>query len=176
MESNDIDISTAQRRMLTAIVDAHADEDSPVSSSRVAELIDRSPGTVKNQMKQLTTLDLVDSVRGPTGGYRPNENTYAVLGKEPLEEQSTVNLAREFKRVDVTVSEIDFTNVHHPTECRAHVHFQEGITGVDVGDPLAIGPTPVFDLVLAGEVLATSETADRILLSVTTVESPLAEP
>lgn len=176
MEPNDIDISSVQRRILAVVVEDHEPDGPPVGSARIADRLDRSPGTIKNQMKQLTTLGLADSVRGPGGGYRPNENTYAVLDKERFDEEATVNLARDYQRVDVTVSEIDLTNVAHPTECSAHVHFQEGGTGIEVGDPIAAGPTPVADLVIAGEVTATFSTGDHVLLDVTAMEAPLPGP
>lgn len=176
MDISEIDISGTQRQMLAAIVDAYDDEEEPVKSSRVAELVDRSPGTVKNQMKKLTSIGIVDSVRGPTGGYRPNDNTYAVLGKETFDDEAAVNLARDYQRVDVTVANIDLTNVHHPTECWAHVQFQDAVPDLSPGDPIAIGPTPVSELVLAGEVIALIETDDEVLVDVATMEAPLSEP
>lgn len=175
MNTTDIDLSTTQVQLLTTLVNEHEDADAPVTSGTVAELLDRSPGTIQNQLTNLQTVGLVESVQGPTGGYRPTEAAYDVLGREALDDAETVTVSQEFERIDATVEEIDLTNVHHPTECSAHIHFRESLPAIEVGDPIVVGPTPSSALVVAGEVTATTETADEVVLAVRRMEAPLEE-
>jgi predicted transcriptional regulator len=66
-------------------------------------------------------------------------------------------------------------NVHHPTECRAWVGFETSIPELGVGDPVVVGPTPKTDLVVVGEVYATTETDDRLLIDVVRMEAPMVD-
>lgn len=168
-----LELSASQRQTLTALVNGYQQSERPVKGDRIAELVDRTPGTVRNQMQHLKSLGLVEGVPGPKGGYEPTEAAFEVLGREDLEERATVTLSGEYERVDVTVSEIDFPNVNHPEECTARVRFQASARHVEVGDPVVVGPTPRADLVVGGRVQAVNDTADEVLLDVSVLEAPV---
>ncbi|WP_449404991.1 hypothetical protein [Halosimplex halophilum] len=99
----------------------------------------------------LKTLNLVAGIPGPSGGYEPTEHAFTVLDRDRIDDHETVTLSGNCDRIDVTVDEIDFTNVHHPEECTAHVALQQAASGIEAGDPVAIGPTPLSNLVIAGK-------------------------
>lgn len=170
---SNIELSDIQWRIITTLVNQYQQSDAPVKSNQIAAAIDRNSGTVRNQMGNLTALDLVDGVPGPTGGYEPTENAFEVLGRENLDEGETITLSQDYERVAVTVDEIEFPNVYHPEECTARVHFQHSARQIDVGDPVAVGPTPLSNLVVVGLVEAINDTADEILLDIAKIESPL---
>jgi len=175
MNTADIDLSTTQVQLLTTLVNEHEQADAPVTSGAVADVLDRSPGTIQNQLTNLQSVGLVESVQGPTGGYRPTATAYAVLDRETLDNAETVTVSQEFERVDATVEEIELTNVHHPTECTAHVHFQASLPEISAGDPIVVGPTPSSALVVAGEVTAVTDTADEVILDVRRMDAPVTE-
>ncbi len=170
-----VELSDSQRQTLTALVNKHQQSDGPVKGNSVAEVVDRSPGTIRNQMQGLKTLELVEGIPGPQGGYRPTENAFEALDREDLDERATVTLSRDHERIDATVDEIKLTNVYHPDECKAHVHFQQSARRVEVGDPVAIGPTPLSNLAIVGEVEAVNDTADEVLVAVSVMEAPLTD-
>jgi len=167
-------LSESQRRILTALVNEFQQTDEPVKAQHIAETIDRDPGSIRNQMQSLKTLNLVEGVPGPAGGYRPTENAFAVLDRDRLEDRETVTLSGNYDRIDVTVDEIDFTNVHHPETCTAHVHLQQSAGQIEPGDPVAIGPTPQSKLVIAGELEVINDTADELVVDVAVAEAPLS--
>lgn len=170
-----VDISGAQKQILTALVNKYQQADAPVKGGQIAEVVDRAPGTVRNQMLSLRSLDLAEGISGRKGGYVPTENAFAVLDRDDLDEQATVPLSHEYDRIDATVDEISFPNVVHPTECTARVHLQQSEPSIAVGDPLVVGPTPNAHLAVLGEVEVVNDTADEFLLDVTGMEAPLAE-
>lgn len=170
-----VDLSGSQRRIVTVLVNEYQASGDPVKGSRIADVIDQRPTTVRNTMQGLKSLNLVEGVPGPAGGYRPTDAAFDILQREDLDERASVTLSRDFERVDVTVDRIRFPNVFHPTECTAHVHFQGSVEQVSVGDPIVVGPTPRSHLVVAGEVEAINDTADEILVDVASMEAPLTE-
>lgn len=175
MSTRDIDLSSTQVQLLTTLLNEHEVTDGPVTSGQVAEVLDRSPGTIQNQLTSLMKIGLVESVQGPTGGYEPTDAAYEALDRESLEDVETVTVSQAFERIDATVERIRLTNVHHPTECTAHVTFRASLTSISPGDPVVVGPTPSASLVVAGEVEAVNETGDEVVLDVRRMEAPLEE-
>ena len=62
-----MDLTTVQRDILTALINIHRVEGRAVKGEEIAELIDRNPGTIRNQMQSLKALNLVEGVPGPKG-------------------------------------------------------------------------------------------------------------
>jgi predicted transcriptional regulator len=65
-----MDLTQVQRDILTALINIHRGEGRAVKGEEIAELIDRNPGTIRNQMQSLRALNLVEGVPGPKGGYK----------------------------------------------------------------------------------------------------------
>jgi predicted transcriptional regulator len=175
MDVEALDLHETQRRALTVLVNEYQQRGSPVNSNVLAERMDRTPGTIRNKMPQLVSLGLVEGLAGPTGGYEPTEKAYQVLDRDPDTERESVTVAHDFERVDATVESISFTNVNHPTDCRAWVEFQTAMPALEVGDAVAIGPTARADLVVAGEVHTTNDTGNRISITVSQIEAPVSD-
>lgn len=173
MDTNNFDLSTTQQQLLTTLLNEYESADAPITSDRIATVLDRSPGTIQNQLTNLQNVGLVESVQGPTGGYKPTDAAFQAMDREALDEAETVTVSQAYDRVDATVEGIDLTNVHHPTECLAHVTFRESLSGIDAGDPIIVGPTPSAGLVVAGKVVAVTDTADTVVLDVRRMEAPL---
>jgi predicted transcriptional regulator len=172
---DDVDLNSVQRQVLTAVVNEHRETGTPVTGARLAELVDLHEGTIRTQMSTLTALGLAESIRGPKGGYRPTAATYDALDRERIDDPAPLTLSREFERVPVTVDEIALVNVHDPEHCKARLHFQEDISQYEPGDAIAIGPTPVSRLLLAGVVEAVDVAANEITVANVTLEAPAEE-
>jgi predicted transcriptional regulator len=170
MES--FDLSDDQEELLTVVVDAYRTTESPVSGADVAEALDRNPGTIRNRMQNLKALNLVEGIPGPKGGYKPTGTAYEVLDRQDIDEPESLILSKDFRRADVTVEEIELPDVYDPGECVARIHFSEPIEGFESGDPIAIGPTPVTGLLLAGQVRETGPGPNEVLVDVVQLETP----
>jgi predicted transcriptional regulator len=172
---SNVELSSSQRTILTTLVNEYQQAEAPVQGEVVAAALDRSVGTIRNRMQDLKAVGLVESVPGPGGGYEPTEAALGLLDRAETDRIATVALSQDFERVDVTVERVAFPSVHHPTACTAHVYCNESLAHVAVGDPIVVGPTPVTNLAVAGEVVAINDTADRVLLDVARIVAPLTE-
>lgn len=172
----DIELTPSQEQSLTALVNLHDPEAGPVKAKAVADEVDRSLGTIQNQMQRLSQFGVVEGVSGPAGGYEPTDLAYQTLGREPLDETAGMTLAHDFERLDVTVDRITFKSVHHPENCRAEVHLQQSIDGFSVSQAVAVGPTPQAGLVVAGTIEAIEDTANTLILDVAELEAPVEPP
>jgi len=171
-----IDLTTSQEQTLTALVNQHRPGEGPVKAQAIAEAVDRSLGTIQNQMQRLAQLGVVEGVSGPAGGYEPTELAFQALGREPLAETAAVTVAHDYERLDVTVDQITFTSVHHPESCRAELHLQQSVAEFSVGQAVAAGPTPLSGLVVAGTIEAIDDTSNTLILDVAQLEAPVEEP
>jgi predicted transcriptional regulator len=168
-----IQLSSSQERVLTALVNLSEGREMPVQGREIADAIDRNPGTVRNRMGSLNTLGLVKGVAGPDGGYIPTDEAYDVLGIERLEDAETTPVEREGDPVeDVTVAEIDLSSVANPELCRAELVIRGPVGPFDAGDHVTIGPTPATGLRLSGVVDATNVDGNSLLVRVDGMETP----
>jgi hypothetical protein len=134
-------------------------------------VIGRSAGTVRNQMQSLKTLGLVDGVPGPKGGYRATRRAYEELSITWVEDEADVPVYRNGKETDVTVEDIDLRTLRHPYICNASIKMIGNIRIFDVGDIIQVGPTPVNNLVVHGEVIGRDDTNDILLCRVLEIVS-----
>ncbi|PSQ43187.1 TrmB family transcriptional regulator [Halobacteriales archaeon SW_7_68_16] len=173
-----IELTTSQKTILRALTELYSTEggDSAIKGERIAEAVDRNPGTIRNQMQSLKALQLVEGVPGPKGGYRPTPNAFEVLDIDEMDEAATVPLYRDGERMpDATVREIDLTSVHHPDLCRAEISVRGSLGDVAEGDRISAGPTPLSKLVVEGVVDSRDDAGNTILVRIEGMSAP-AEP
>ncbi|MCD4703641.1 MAG: Rrf2 family transcriptional regulator, partial [Methanosarcinaceae archaeon] len=75
-----MELTPIQREIIIALINLQRQKDSAVKGEEIAKLIDRNPGTVRNQMQSIKMLGLVEGVPGPKGGYRATGMAYEALG------------------------------------------------------------------------------------------------
>jgi len=170
-----MELTDSQYEILSALVSGYQSSESPLTGEELAEVLDRHPGTIRNQMQTLKALDLVEGIPGPKGGYKPTPAAFEALDARSIDEEETLTLARETDRLDITVEEIDFIDVNDPEKCRVRVRFQSAVTELEPGDPLVVGPTPKTRLVLAGTVAERGDRDDELYVDVTRLDAPLGE-
>ena len=171
-----IDLTTSQEQTLTALVNQYRPGEGPVKAQAVADTVDRSLGTIQNQMQRLAQLGVVEWTSGPAGGYEPTDLAFQALGREPLAETTAVTVAHDYERLDMTVDRLTFKSVHHPESCRAELHLQQSVADFDVGQAVAAGPFPLSKLVVAGTVEAIDDTSNTLILEIAQLEAPVEEP
>jgi hypothetical protein len=168
-----IQLTSSQKRVLTALVNLAENTERPVSGRTIAESIDRNAGTVRNRMQSLRDIGLVDGVAGPKGGYVPTDAAYETLGVERMDDAARTPVEREGTRVDgVNVEEIDLSSVANPDLCRAELVIRGPVGSFDPGDRVTVGPTPGAGLRLSGIVDATHVDGNTLLVRVEGMETP----
>lgn len=159
-----MELTPIQKEILTALINLYRTKKHAIKGEDIAEVIERNPGTVRNQMQSLKALGLVEGVPGPKGGYKATGNTYRALSLSDMDKEMNVPLRRNDELIDnATAAEISFTTVRHPDLCNATVHVIGDIRKFDVGDNIVIGPTPVNKMVMRGSVIGRDDTQNTVL-------------
>lgn len=163
----DIELTPIQREILMALISIYHQKREAVKGEGIAKLIDRNPGTVRNQMQALKSLGLVEGVPGPKGGYKATARAYQALTLDVLEKEAEVPVRRNGEPVKgIVVEEISFTTPRHPKLCNGAFRVIGNIRDFNSGDKVEIGPTPVNKLVVRGEIIGRDDTSNTLLCAI----------
>ncbi len=162
-----MELTPVQRDILTALINIHRIEGRAVKGEEIAELIDRNPGTIRNQMQSLKALNLVEGVPGPKGGYRATGAAYEALNIDATGDVVEVPVIRNGVLVEgATASEIVFNKVMHSQQCDGVIRIIGNIRDFNIGDEIEVGPTPVNKLYIRGTVTGRDDTMSRLIVHI----------
>jgi predicted transcriptional regulator len=157
-----------QKEIIIALINLQRKKDRVVKGEEIAGIIQRSPGTIRNQMQLLKALGLVEGVSGPNGGYKPTESAYDALSIQQFKNESVVPLYRNDMVVDgATATEISFTTIGDLDSCNGVVRILGNIRDFVMGDKIQVGPTPVNRLTILGDVIGRDDAYNSILFNIT---------
>ena len=71
----------------------------------------------------------------------------------------------------LSVVKIEFTSIPHPIECEASIKVLGSIKNLKIGDTVRIGPTPVNNLGIMGEIVGRDDMDNILLLDIQTIRS-----
>ncbi|KAF5415144.1 MAG: Zinc metalloprotease [Candidatus Methanogaster sp.] len=162
-----MELTPIQTEILTTLINLFHQKGRAVKGEEIAAVIDRNPGTVRNQMQALRMLGIVEGVPGPKGGYHPTGQTYDILDISDQPVKTITNIYRNGKLVEgATVCEIMFTTVQHPETCHGRVRVIGDIRKFDNGDIIKIGPTPQNKLVIRGKAIGRDDTRNILIFAI----------
>lgn len=166
-----IELTPVQRDTLTTLINLHRQESRAVKGKEIGELMSRDPETIRNQMRFLKALNLVESVTGPKGGYTATSIAYDALSMDNKGDgdEVIVRVVRNGTTVEgASATEIIFNNVvHFPSQSCVSIRLIGNIKDFGVGDEVEVGPTPVSKLCIRGKVVVLDKSASRIVLDIT---------
>jgi len=163
-----MELTPIQKDIIIALINLQRQKDRDIKGEEIAELIQRNPGTIRNQMQLLKALGLVEGVPGPKGGYKPTGSAYESLRIQQLKNETVVPLYRNSMVVnDTTAAEISFTTVRNPDVCNGVVRVLGNTKDFTIDDKIQVGPTPVNRLIIRGEVTGRDDTSNSILFNIT---------
>ena len=162
-----------QKEILQILIDLYKKSNyRPVKGEEIASVMNRNPGTIRNQMQYLRSLHIVEGISGPKGGYKPTLEAYQTLNINVADEEATVPIFKKGKKVeDVTVTKIEFGSIPHPAGCEAAINIMGNIKQFNLGEELRVGPTPVNKLVINGKIVGRDDTDNILLLDVGDLQS-----
>jgi transcriptional regulator len=161
-----MDLSLIQKDILITLITLYHRESHSIKGEEIADMIQRNPGTVRNQMQALKAVGLVDGVPGPKGGYIPSALAYQELSLNAAGSDYDVKISRNGETVrGANVQEVDFTTLCHPDVCHAVIKLVGSAKLFEIGDQITIGPTPVNKLLIRGEVFGKDEAKQALLIS-----------
>jgi hypothetical protein len=172
-----MDLSLIQKDILITLITLYHQQSHSIKGEEIASMIQRNPGTVRNQMQSLKAIGLVDGVPGPKGGYIPTESAYKELNMNLSDGDYDVPVRRNGEIVrGVNVKEIDFTTLCHPDICHAVIKLVGSAKLFEIGDNITVGPTPVNKLLMRGEVFGKDESKQSLLIATTELISLPKQP
>jgi len=169
-----MELTPVQRDVLTALVNLHHQEGQAVKGEEIAELVGRNPGTIRNQMQSLRSLNLVEGVTGPKGGYKATAAAYDALSMDNNNgDEVIVPVVRNGVVVDgVSATEIILNKVMLSTQrCSGLIRIIGNIRNFEIGDDVEVGPTPATKLYIRGKVVGLDNTTSGLVLNVTGILS-----
>ena len=166
-------LTSVQKEILQTLINLYQNSDGKsIKGEDIAEVMNRNPGTIRNQMQSLRSLSLVKGVPGPRGGYKPTIEAYHTLNISFTDSNAKVPVYKDNKKLeDVSVAKIEFTSVPHPGECEAVIKVLGSIKDLNLGDIIRIGPTPVNNLGVIGEIVGRDDMDNILLVDTTTIRS-----
>ena len=88
------------------------------------------------------------------------------------DEDSKVPIYKNDERLEeVSVAKIEFTSVPQPSECEAAIKVLGSIKDLNLGDMIKIGPTPVNNLGVMGEIVGRDDMDNILLVNTKTIRS-----
>ena len=173
-----MDLSLIQKDILITLITLYHRQSHSIKGEDIANLIQRNPGTVRNQMQALKAIGLVDGVPGPKGGYIPTGLAYKELNLNMSEDGDyDVTISRNGAVVNgVNVQEIAFTTLCHPDVCHAIIKLVGSAKLFEIGDQITVGPTPVNKLQIRGEVFGKDESKQSLLIATSEIISLPKKP
>lgn len=166
-------LTSVQKEILQTLINLYQSSNGKsIKGEDIAEVMARNPGTIRNQMQSLRSLGLVKGVPGPRGGYKPTIEAYHSLNISVSDEDSKVPIYKNDERLEeVSVAKIEFTSVPQPSECEAAIKVLGSIKDLNLGDMIKIGPTPVNNLGVMGEIVGRDDMDNILLVNTKTIRS-----
>ena len=166
-------LTSVQKEILQTLINLYQSSNGKsIKGEDIAEVMNRNPGTIRNQMQSLRSLSLVKGVPGPRGGYKPTIEAYHALNISVSNRDSKVPIYKNGQLLnDISVARIEFTSVPQPSECEAVIKVLGNIKDLDLGDTIIIGPTPVNNLGIIGKIVGRDDMDNILLLDTTTIRS-----
>jgi len=172
-----MDLSLIQKDILITLIELYEQKSIPVKGEEIAEIIQRSPGTVRNQMQDLKAVGLVDGIPGPKGGYYPTTLAFDLLHIAERKGDASVSISRNGEYLsNIRVLEITFTTLSYADICHGVIKISGSVREFVTGDFVTIGPTPVNKLIISGEVFGKDEKEKALIISIVEMNSVPKKP
>lgn len=165
-------LSTVYKESLITLVELYEKSKNVVRGKKIAKVLGKSPGTIRNQMQTLRALGYVEGIPGPKGGYKPSIKAYEVLNIEKKETVVEVPVYQDGLKIEgMNIQKISFTDVGNLKKCAARIIVSGDTRRIKDGAVLRIGPTPINKIIINGKVIGRNDTDKEILLETNSVIS-----
>ncbi len=165
-------ISTVYKEILGGLITIHEKKKGSIKGEEIAALLNKTAGTIRNQMQTLRALGYVDGIPGPKGGYIPTLKAYEALRFEQSEYFIEVPIYQNNEKVDgMIVEQIIFSNVSDPKACRCTIRILGDTSKIHEHAMLKVGPTPINKIIVVGVVIGRNDADKEILLATKSITS-----
>lgn len=164
-------LTNVQKETLNTLINLYQSSNGKsIRGEEIANVVNRNPGTIRNQMIYLRLMGLVKSTPGPGGGYKPTMEAYHSLNISVSNNDSKVPIFKNGEKIDnISVSKIGFTSVSQSSECEATIKVLGSIKDLHINDEIIIGPTPVNNLSIMGTIVGRDDLDNVLLVDTKTI-------
>jgi len=165
-------LTVIYKENLMALIELYEKRKEAISGEEIARVLNKTPGTIRNQMQTLRALGYVDGIPGPKGGYKPSIKAYEELHIKKAQYLVEVPIYQDNEKIEeINVQQILFTDVNNPRECKSIISVLGDTTKIRDHAILKIGPTPINKIILIGKVIGRDDTERKILLETKSIVS-----
>lgn len=164
-------LSPIQREILDTLIDLYERKKKPIKGEDIADVLGRSPGTIRNQMQTLRALKYVEGIPGPKGGYHPAIRAYESVDMDSVDKRMVPIFINDVEVDGVSARKIVFTKITDPHECSAVITILGDTRKIAENDIITVGPTPVNHVILKGEVIGRDDSKRELLISAHSITS-----
>lgn len=165
-------ISVVYKEILGGLITIYESKKNAVKGEEIAALLNKTPGTIRNQMQTLRALGYVDGIPGPKGGYIPTLKAYEVLKIQQAKYFVEVPVYQNNEKVEgMILEQITFSNVSNPTECSSTIKVLGDTSKIHENSILKVGPTPINKIMIVGKVMGRNDVDKEILLETKSIVS-----
>ncbi len=159
--------------VLKALVDMYREKRSRVTSRELARRLGKHEVTVRNALRILRALSLVEARSGPSGGYEPTMKAYEVLQKPYMVEPDALwggqatPLWVDGRLSEALVVDLEIVDLNDPRGARAILRVHGAAEPIRSGTRVRVGPLPYTRLIVEGQVVDMDNGSGELLVSVT---------
>lgn len=166
-------LSNVQKETLTTLINLYQSSGGKhIKGEDIADALNKNSGSIRNQMIYLKQLGLVKSIAGPVGGYKPTMEAYHSLNISVSDNDYLVPVYKNGAKIkDMSVARIEFTGLSLDSGCEVSIKILGNIKFLNMGDEIAIGPTPVNNLCVRGIIVGRDDSDNLILVDSKTIIS-----
>lgn len=165
-------INVVYKEILGGLITIYERKKGAIKGEEIAAMLNKTPGTIRNQMQTLRALGYVDGIPGPKGGYIPTLKAYEALKIQQAKYFVEVPVYQNNEKVEgMIVEQIMFSNVSNPTECSSTIRVLGDTSKIHEGSTLRVGPTPINKIIIIGNVIGRNDVDKEILVETKSIVS-----
>lgn len=170
MSHTSLQLTATQRALTRALVELSRGVATPVTGDDLAAAAGKKASTVRNLMRSLKELGLVESTYGPNGGYRPTPLALELFAVEEPMETEIRPATSDRSAPEGAAVKVDIIDFHEPARTRVVMHLRESVDAYEPGDEVVIGPLPSSELSLHVRVLETDSVSNVVYARVVAIQ------
>lgn len=151
-----INLMPVQKDIISTVVRIYGTNGIALKSSELAKALERSEGTVRNQMQNIRALGLVESRTGPYGGYIPTSLAYEVLNFE--KSKMDIPVYKNEENTGVLLNQLIITSSN-----MAKLHILGDTHDFDIGDEIKIASK---SFIFCGRMVGRDSSSNTLLTSI----------
>lgn len=150
---SEVELPSNQERTLRTLVERFAANGDVATGEEIATVLGGNQSTVGDRLRGLKARGLVESVRGPNGGYRPTVAAYEVLDFDvPDDLAMRIHGSDPIVGLETPVGTVDILNLGWPSATKVVIRFYECAQDLVVDDRIEVGPLPGSSLLLVARI------------------------